>query len=92
MTIDCQIGDIDAHHHADPRPDQVARAEPRSIADDALAAPLFRARSAPGQETITEPGHPCGLVYEQANAHRQTVPNAVSNMASTDSAVGSSCA
>lgn len=44
------------------------------------------------QEFITELGRNFQVIYEQANAHRQKPQTAGSNMAGTDSAVGSSWA
>jgi len=44
------------------------------------------------QEFITQLGRNFQVIYEQANAHGQNVQSAGSNMASTDSAVGSSWA
>jgi hypothetical protein len=44
------------------------------------------------QEFITQLGRNFQVIYEQANAHGQKVQTAGSNMASTDSAVGSSWA
>ena len=44
------------------------------------------------QEFITQLGRNFQVIYEQANAHGSKVQSAGSNMASTDSAVGSSWA
>ena len=44
------------------------------------------------QEFITQLGRNFQVIYEQANSHGQKVQAAGSNMASTDSAVGSSWA
>ncbi|MCV7091891.1 type VII secretion protein EsxI, partial [Mycobacterium interjectum] len=44
------------------------------------------------QEFITQLGRNFQVIYEQANSHGQKVQSAGSNMASTDSAVGSSWA
>ena len=50
------------------------------------------AGSVAGQEFITPLGRNLQVIYQQANAHGQKVQTAGSNMASTDSAVGSSWA
>ncbi|RUP01383.1 MAG: type VII secretion protein EsxI, partial [Mycobacterium sp.] len=44
------------------------------------------------QEFIAQLGRNFQVIYEQANAHGQKVQSAGSNMAQTDSAVGSSWA
>ena len=44
------------------------------------------------QEFITQVGRNFQVIYEQANAHGQKVQTAGSNMAGTDSPVGSSWA
>jgi hypothetical protein len=46
----------------------------------------------PCQEFITQLGRNFHVIYQQANSHGQQVQTAGSNMASTDSAVGSSWA
>jgi hypothetical protein len=44
------------------------------------------------QQFITDLGRNFQVIYEQANAHGQKVQSAGNNMATTDSAVGSSWA
>ncbi|WP_156763400.1 WXG100 family type VII secretion target, partial [Mycobacterium scrofulaceum] len=65
-----------------------------SIIRDVLAAGDFwgGAGSMACQQFITDLGRNFQVIYEQANAHGQKVQTAGSNMASTDSAVGSSWA
>ncbi|OBJ84749.1 type VII secretion protein EsxI [Mycobacterium gordonae] len=69
-------------------------AEHQSIVRDVLAAGDFwgGAGSVACQEFIAQLGRNFQVIYEQANAHGQKVQSAGSNMAQTDSAVGSSWA
>ena len=69
-------------------------AEHQAIVRDALTAGDFcgGAGSVTCQEFITQLGRNFEVTYEQANAHGCKVQTAGSNMASTDSAVGSSWA
>ncbi|MCV7312847.1 type VII secretion protein EsxI [Mycobacterium paraffinicum] len=78
MTINYQFGDVDAHGALIRAQAASLEAEHQAIVRDVLAAGDFWG----GAEVI----------YEQANAHGQKVQSAGSNMASTDSAVGSSWA
>ena len=68
--------------------------EHQAIVRDVLAAGDFwgGAGSVACQEFITQLGRNFQVIYEQANSHGQKVQSAGSNMASTDSAVGSSWA
>lgn len=50
------------------------------------------AGSTAGQRFITELGRNSQVIYEQRNAHGSKVQTAGAIMASTDNAVGSSCA
>ena len=76
-----------------PRPPRW-KPEHQAIVRDVLAAGDFwgGAGSVACQEFITQLGRNFQVIYEQANAHGQKVQTAGSNMASTDSAVGSSWA
>ena len=87
MTINYQFGDVDAHG-------ALIRAQDQAIVRDVLAAGDFwgGAGSVACQEFITQLGRNFQVIYEQANAHGSKVQSAGSNMASTDSAVGSSWA
>lgn len=76
MTINYQFRDVDAHG-------ALIRAQARRWGG---------ARSAACQEFISQLGRNFQVIYEQANAHGQKVQTAGSNMASTDSAAGSSWA
>jgi uncharacterized protein YukE len=66
----------------------------QAIVRDVLVAGDFwgGAGSVACQEFIAQLGRNFQVIYEQANAHGQKVQSAGSNMASTDSAVGSSWA
>ena len=76
------------------RAGRLVGAEHQAIVRDVLAAGDFwgGAGSVACQEFITQLGRNFQVIYEQANAHGQKVQTAGSNMASTDSAVGSSWA
>jgi uncharacterized protein YukE len=69
-------------------------AEHQAIIRDVLAAGDFwgGAGSVACQEFITQLGRNFQVIYQQANAHGSKVQTAGNNMASTDSAVGSSWA
>ena len=94
MTINYQFGDVDAHG-------ATIRAQAASLGS---RAPGDRSRcarrrglwggagSVACQEFITQLGRNFQVIYEHANAHGQKVQTAGSNMATTDSAVGSSWA
>jgi hypothetical protein len=82
MTINYQFGDVDAHGALIRAQAASLEAEHQAIVRDVLAC----------QEFITQLGRNFQVIYEQANAHGQKVQSAGSNMASTDSAVGSSWA
>jgi uncharacterized protein YukE len=94
MTINYQFGDVDSHG-ATIRAQAVAlEVEHQSIIRDVLAAGDFwgGAGSTACQQFIIELGRNFQVIYEQANAHGAKVQTAGSNMADTDSAVGSSWA
>src|SRR6516164_976321 len=92
MTINYQFGDVDAHGALIRAQAASLEAEHQAIIRDVLAAGDFwgGAGSVACQEFITQLGRNFQVIYEQANAHGQKVQTAGSNMASTDSAVGSS--
>ncbi|EFG78381.1 hypothetical protein HMPREF0591_1719 [Mycobacterium parascrofulaceum ATCC BAA-614] len=94
MTINYQFGDIDAHGALIRAQAAGLEAEHQAIIRDVLAAGDFwgGAGSAACQEFITQLGRNFQVIHEQANAHGCKVQTAGSNMASTDSAVGSSWA
>jgi uncharacterized protein YukE len=94
MTINYQFGDVDAHGALIRAQAANLEAEHQAIIRDVLAAGDFwgGAGSTACQQFITELGRNFQVIYEQANAHGSKVQTAGSNMASTDSAVGSSWA
>jgi len=95
MTINYSFGDVDAHGALIRSQAASLEAEHQNIVRDVLAAGDFwgGAGSVACQEFITtQLGRNFQVIYEQANAHGQKVQSAGSNMASTDSAVGSSWA
>ncbi|AJK81835.1 type VII secretion protein EsxI [Mycobacterium avium subsp. paratuberculosis] len=87
-------GLVDAHGALIRAQAASLEAEHQAIIRDVLAAGDFwgGAGSVACQEFITQLGRNFQVIYEQANAHGQKVQTAGSNMASTDSAVGSSWA
>src|ERR1700739_1068687 len=94
MSISYQFGDVDAPGALIRSQAASLEAEHQSIVRDVLAAGDFwgGAGSVACQEVITQLGRNFQVIYQQANAHGQKVQTAGSNMASTDSAVGSSWA
>src|ERR1700736_4365566 len=94
MSINYQFGDVDAHGALIRSQAASLEAEHQSIVRDVLAAGDFLGGygSVACQEFITQLGRNFQVIYEQANSHGQKVQDAGSNMASTDSAVGSSWA
>jgi hypothetical protein len=86
MTINYQFGDVDAHGALIRAQAANLEAEHQAIVRDVLAAGDFWG------EFIAQLGRNFQVIYEQANAHGQKVQSAGSNMAQTDSAVGSSWA
>jgi uncharacterized protein YukE len=94
MTINYQFGDVDAHGALIRAQAASLEAEHQSIVRDVLAAGDFwgGAGSVSCQEFITQLGRNFQVIYEQANQHGSQVQSAGNNMASTDSAVGSSWA
>src|ERR1700743_1199224 len=94
MTINYQFGDVDAHGALIRAQAASLEAEHQAIVRDVLAAGDFWGGSGAvsGQESITQLGRNFQVIYEQANQHGQKVQSAGNNMASTDSAVGSSWA
>ena len=94
MTINYSFGDVDTHGATIRAQAASLEQEHQSIVRDVLAAGDFwgGSGSVACQEFITQLGRQFQVIYEQANSHGQQVQNAGSNMASTDSAVGSSWA
>ena len=94
MTINYHFGDVDSHGATIRVQAAALEAEHQAIIRDVLAAGDFwgGAGSTACQQFITELGRNFQVIYEQAHAHGQKVQTAGSNMASTDSAVGSSWA
>ncbi|WP_044111156.1 WXG100 family type VII secretion target [Mycobacterium canetti] len=94
MAINYQFGDVDAHGAMIRARAAVLEAEHQAIVHDVLAAGDFwgGAGSVASQEFITALGRNFAVIYQQANAHGQKIQAAGSNMAQTDSAVGSSWA
>lgn len=94
MTINYQFGDVDAHEAMIRAQAAALEAEHQAIVRDVLAAGDFwgGAGSVACQEFITALGRNFAVIYQQANAHGQKIQAAGSNMAQTDSAVGSSWA
>jgi hypothetical protein len=94
MSINYQFGDVDAHGALIRAQSANLEAEHQAIVRDVLAAGDFwgGAGSTACQQFITELGRNFQVIYEQSNAHGSKVQTAGANMASTDSAVGSSWA
>ena len=94
MSINYQFGDVDAHGATIRAQAAALEAEHQAIIRDVLAAGDFwgGAGSAACQEFITQLVRNFQVIYEQAATHGNKVQQAGSNMASTDSAVGSSWA
>ena len=94
MSINYQFGDVDAHGALIRAQAASLESEHQSIVRDVLAAGDFwgGSGSVACQESITQLGRNFQVIYEQANQHGSKVQSASSNMASTDSAVGSSWA
>jgi uncharacterized protein YukE len=94
MTINYQFGDIAAHGGVIRAQAAAMEAEHQAIIRDVLAAGDFwgGSGSVACQQFITDLGRNFQVIYDQANAHGSKVQTAGSNMASTDSAVGSSWA
>jgi uncharacterized protein YukE len=94
MTINYQFGDVDVHGATIRAQAMALEAEHQAIIRDVLAAGDFwgGAGSTACQHFITELGRNFQVIYEQANTHGSKVQTAGSNMADTDSAVGSSWA
>ena len=92
MTINYQFGDVDAHGALIRAQAASLEAEHQAIVRDVVAAGDFwsGAGSTACQQFVTELGRNFQVIYEQANAHGQKVQAAGSNLASTDSTVGSS--
>ena len=94
MSINYQFGDVDAHGAMIRAQAVSLEAEHQAIVRDVLAAGDFwgGSGSAACQEFITQLGRNFQVIYEQAATHGNKVQQAGGNMASTDSAVGSSWA
>jgi uncharacterized protein YukE len=90
--INYQFGDVDAHGALIRAQATAMEAEHQAIIRDVLAAGDFwgGAGSAGCQEFITQLGRNFQVIYDQANLHGSKIQTASANMASTDSAVGSS--
>jgi uncharacterized protein YukE len=94
MTINYQFGDVASHGALIRAQAAAMEAEHQAIIRDVLAAGDFwgGSGSVACQQFITDLGRNFQVIYQQANAHGNKVQTAGSNMASTDSAVGSSWA
>ena len=94
MSINYQFGDVAAHGGVIRAQAAAMEAEHQAIIRDVLAAGDFwgGSGSVACQQFITDLGRNFQVIYDQANAHGSKVQTAGSNMASTDSAVGSSWA
>lgn len=92
MGINYTFGDVDAHGAMIRAQAASLEAEHQAIVHDILAAGDFwgGAGSVACQEFIQQLGRNFQVIYEQANSHGSKVQHAGNNMASTDSAVGSS--
>ena len=92
MTISYQFGDVDTHGATIRMQAAALEAEHQAIVRDVLAAGDFwgGAGSVACQQFITELGRNFQVIYQQANTHGQKVQTSGTNMADTDSAVGSS--
>ncbi|KKC02444.1 WXG100 family type VII secretion target [Mycobacterium nebraskense] len=90
MAIDHQFGDMDARDATIRARAASLEPECQAIVRDVPDAFWGSAGSMACQDFVPRFGRNFQLIYEQANAHRQQVQTAGSNMASTDSAVGSS--
>jgi uncharacterized protein YukE len=92
MSINYTFGDVDAHGAMIRAQAASLEAEHQAIVHDVIAAGDFwgGAGSVACQEFIQQLGRNFQVIYEQANAHGSKVQHAGNNMASTDSAVGSS--
>ncbi len=91
MTISYQFGDVAAHGATIRARAASLEAELQAIVRDVPAAGDFwgGAGFVACREFITQLGRNFQVNYQQANVHGQTVQAAGSNMAGTDSAVGS---
>ena len=94
MSINYSFGDVDTHGATIRAQAASLEQAHQAIVRDVLAAGDFwgGAGSVACQEFITQLGRNFQVIYEQANSHGQNVQSAGNNMASTDSAVGSSWA
>ena len=94
MSINYQFGDVAAHGGVIRAQAAAMEAEHQAIIRDVLAAGDFwgGSGSVACQQFITDLGRNFQVIYDQANAHGSKVQTAGNNMASTDSAVGSSWA
>jgi len=92
--INYQFGDVDAHGALIRAQAAAMETEHQAIVRDVLAAADFwgGSGSAACQQFITDLGRNFQVIYDQANTHGAKVQTAGSNMAETDSAVGSSWA
>ena len=92
--ITYQFADVAAHGAAIRAQAAAMEAEHQGIVRDVLLAGDFwgGSGSLACQQFITDLGRNFQVIYDQANLHGQKVQTAGGNMASTDSAVGSSWA
>ena len=92
MTINYQFGDVDANGALIRA--QRRRWRQRIRPSSVMCLPPASFGAVPGRRPANSSslGRNFQVIYEQANAHGSKVQTASSNMASTDSAVGSSWA
>lgn len=90
--ISYQFGDVAAHGAIIRAQAAAMETEHQAIIHDVLAASDFwgGSGSVACQQYITDLGRNFQVIYDQANLHGNKVQAASANMASTDSAVGSS--
>ena len=90
--INYQFGDVDAHGAMIGAQAQNLEAEHQNILRTCNECAGFwgGAGSMAHQDFVTELGKNFAIIYQQAMSHGQKVRSAGNNMASTDSAVGSS--
>lgn len=92
--INYQFGDVDAHGALIRAQAQNLELEHNAISKTCTECADFwgGAGSAAHQNFVAELAKNFAIIYQQAMTHGQKVQNAGNNMASTDSAVGSSWA
>jgi uncharacterized protein YukE len=94
VSINYHFGDVDAHGALIKAQAASLEAEHQSIIRDVVAAADFwgGAGSVSYQDFVTQLGRNFQVIYQQAASHGNQVQAAGNNMATTDSAVGSSWA